>query len=166
MEEWREIPGTLYSVSSEGRVESRKRGRVKILRLCLGSNGYYHVTIFRSSKRDMQAVHVLVAEAFLGPRPTPGHEVNHKDGIKTNNQVANLEWVTHSENQRHRCDVLKHGNARGEAHGFAKVTEAEVREIRVRRAAGESLAAIAADYGIGISSVCMIAKGQHWAWLT
>lgn len=78
---------------------------------------------------------------------------------------ATIEWVTASQNQRHRIDVLKHGNARGERHGFAKVTEVEVREIRSRRAAGETLASIAADYGIGFPSVCSIAKGKRWGWL-
>lgn len=45
-------------------------------------------------------VNRLVLEAFVGPCPD-GHESNHKDGIKSNNDSENLEWVTHSENVQH-----------------------------------------------------------------
>lgn len=43
---------------------------------------------------------------FLPPKPTDKHELNHIDGNKSNNAVSNLEWVTSSENKRHKVDVL------------------------------------------------------------
>lgn len=52
-------------------------------------------------------IHHLVAEAFISPR-APGFEVNHINGIKSDNRVSNLEWATHSENNLHRCRVLCH----------------------------------------------------------
>lgn len=64
----------------------------------LNQNGNY------SHTRKM--IHKLVAEAFLGNKP-PKHEINHKDGNKSNNHASNLEYVTHKENIRHALDILK-----------------------------------------------------------
>lgn len=166
MEEWREIPGTLYSVSSDGRVASRKFGKCRVLKGVPNSDGYPCVHLCGGSgERRTVSVHKLVAEAFLGPRPTPKHQANHIDGVRTNPRADNLEWVTNSGNQRHRFDVLGLGNAHGEAHGNSKVTEVEVREIRKRYAAGEPRRVIAAAYRIGQSTVSMITTRKSWAWL-
>ncbi len=164
-EVWKEIPGTDYSVSDQGRVASRKFGKWRVMPLSPNRKGYLQVALFSSGMQNTRPVHQLVAEAFLGPRPTPKHQVNHKDGIKSNNRDCNLEWVTQSENQRHRFDVLKHHALHGEACGPSKRTEAEVREILRRRAAGETCKAIAADYGMDKSSVSDIARGKTWGWL-
>lgn len=164
-ETWKEIPGTDYSVSNTGKVASMKKGW-RVLKGSPSSDGYTCVDLCdgRGGRRSAK-VHILVAEAFLGPRPTPKHEVNHMDGVRANPRVDNLEWVTRSGNQRHRFDVLKHGGNVGETNGSAKVTEVEVREIRRRRAAGELLTTIAADFGIDQSTVSLIALGKKWGWL-
>lgn len=157
MEEWREIPGTEYSVSSEGRVRSKN----KILSPGSNGKGYLNVNIEKRSRK----VHQLVAEAFLGPRQTPLHQVNHKNGVGSDNRAANLEWATQSQNQRHRYDVLKHGAARGARNSHAKLSEDDVRVIRSRRASGETRKAIAADFGITPVCVSHIATRRIWAWL-
>lgn len=164
-EEWREIPNTDYSVSSEGRVASRKLGGWRVLRTPLGSTGYPRVNLSVGGVCKSRKVHALVAGAFLGPKPTPKHEINHIDGDRTNNRANNLEWVTRSGNLHHRYDILKHGAARGEKSGSAKLTEVAVREIRRRRAAGEALKTIAADYGIHRVSVGEVANRKKWGWL-
>lgn len=64
--------------------------------------GYYKISLNQKNRKSRYTyVHILVCEAFHGPKPTPVHEVNHKDGDKTNNVAWNLEWATRSENINH-----------------------------------------------------------------
>lgn len=105
-EQWRDIPGfnSWYVVSSMGRVYSRKRH--KMLKQIPSPNGYPRVRLYSEpGKGDLYFVHRLVASQFV-PNPEHKPQVNHINGIKADNCAANLEWSTHSENQRHRYDVL------------------------------------------------------------
>lgn len=160
MEVWEEIPNTDYRVSNEGRVAKQRLGALKILGVARNSEGYPSVHLRENGRERLVKVHVLVAAAFIGPKPSALHEVNHKDGIRHNNSATNLEWVTRSQNSRHRYDVLH-----GKASGRRKVTEVGAREILRRCAAGEVQRVIAADYGIDRTTVSCIATGKTWAWL-
>ena len=93
----------LYAVSRLGEVwahpkKSRLKGRW--LKQSKMAHGYLYVCLFKEGKRKNVYVHRLVAEAFL-PRIEGKDQVNHKDGIKTNNEMSNLEWVNPSENRLH-----------------------------------------------------------------
>ena len=101
------------------------------------SGGYLVVGLWRDGKRKQKYVHRLVAIAFLGPPPSPKHEVNHKNGDKTDNRVENLEWATHSENGLHTHRVLGHEAPRGEGVGTSKLTRRQVRQIRKLYATGK-----------------------------
>lgn len=163
-EEWKEIPNTDYSVSTEGRVASRKYGKWRILKLWV-DHGYARAHLLIDGNSKLRRVHQLVAEAFLGPKPTLRHEVNHISGDGTDNRFENLEWVTPKENSRHRFDVLKRGNAHGEEHGRAILTEANVREIRKRISLGEKQGRIATRFGVSRATVNVINTRKKWAWL-
>jgi hypothetical protein len=103
-EVWKKIDGHSYSVSIKGKVRNDRTG--KILKSCVAC-GYEQVRLCENYKVFSALVHRLVATAFIdNPHKKP--EVNHKDGNKTNNCVENLEWVTRSENQKHRYDILGH----------------------------------------------------------
>lgn len=109
-EEWKAIPGFngVYEVSNLGRVRSwwgnwRKGKRNKILAVRISSNGYVKVKLSKheGEKKVEHWVHRLVLEAFVGT-PLSFAQANHKDGVKTNNRLSNLEWLMPSENARHR----------------------------------------------------------------
>lgn len=107
-EEWRDVAGYDgdYQVSNLGRVKSTKKWRGdKSCRILSGytKNDYPVVSLGRPRKEFY--VHRLVATCFLGHNN--GMEVNHKDGDKANNQLTNLEWVSHSENILHAYQMGK-----------------------------------------------------------
>jgi hypothetical protein len=85
-----------YLVTDCGRVLSVASGRFLTPR---SVNGYHMVTLGGRGGRQI-SIHVLVASAFISARP-PGMVVNHKNGIRTDNALSNLEWVTQSENVTH-----------------------------------------------------------------
>ena len=101
-EQWKNIAGFegKYLISNLGNIMSLKNhqgtSRKKLLSLNKWA-GYPRTTLFKENKRYYYSVHRLVAEAFL-PNPNNLPEVNHKDEIRTNNNVLNLEWCTREYN--------------------------------------------------------------------
>lgn len=87
-----------YFISNHGRVYSWKRNR--LLKPHPNPRGYLHVCFSVNGVVYIKRVHRLVAETFI-PGWDFGLEVNHIDGVKTNNHETNLEWVTSSENRTH-----------------------------------------------------------------
>jgi hypothetical protein len=106
LEYWKEIESTggIYSVSNLGRIKRNTTGGNtfvgKILTGRISPKGYYNVVLGCHGKPRQRLVHTVVCEVFLGPKPK-GFQCNHKDGIKTNNRIDNLEYVTASENVKH-----------------------------------------------------------------
>ena len=126
MEQWKEIFAG-YLVSSLGNVDSLRRGSRHRLKLTVGSRGYLKVGISVDSVSKTFNVHRLVAQVFI-PNPLNKPEVNHINGIKTDNRVENLEWVTRLENQQHAC---ANGLSKtGEEAPRAKLTNKQAEYIR------------------------------------
>lgn len=100
---WKDIPEcSTYQASTFGRIRNKETG--KVLKPCISERGYEMLHLRYDSKSHTRYVHKLVAETFL-PNPENKPEVNHEDGVKTNNRVDNLSWVTHSENNLHAYRV-------------------------------------------------------------
>lgn len=172
MERWKDIKGHegLYQISDVGRVKRIGGGRgAKAGRILSSSNvhGYRHVDLYRKQVRDSKRVHILVAEAFIGARPSDRHEINHKNGCRSDNRVENLEWCTRSENLWHAYHILgtmKRPTApKGERSGPAILTEKEVVEIRGLYSKGNVTYAQLSDrYGVSWSTIGYIVRGKTW----
>lgn len=127
--------------------------------------GYRWITTYvqgdgRAKKRAVSA-HVLVCEAWNGPKPSPRHEVAHGNGVPADNRAKNLRWATPAENQ---ADRVLHGTSNhGGRNGLSRLTDDQVLEIRALVRAGCSQRAVAARYGIGQSRVSDIMTGRAWA---
>ena len=88
----------LYAMTSCGKVWRYKRQ--KFLKPVDNGIGYLKVGLCKEGKKEYRFVHRLVAEAYI-PNPENKTDVNHKNEIKTDNYVNNLEWTTHKENMNY-----------------------------------------------------------------
>ncbi len=147
----------LYEASNVGRIRRTETRRV--LKPCLaGRDRRYHYVRLWDGRARTSPVHVLVAEAFMGLKGSL--EVNHIDGIQTNNAIWNFEYVTRQGNKDHAVAHAHQGLvAWGEKHGMARLTATQVREIR---SSPESDRAIAPRYEISRAYVWQIRARKVW----
>lgn len=110
-----------YSVSSMGRVWSVKNG---VLKTPINNFGYPHFNLCKDGFSQRNLVHRLMAKAFLN-NPENKREVNHINGVRHDNRLENLEWVTSSENKIHRYEIL---NGRGAENNHRRKTIIAYRE--------------------------------------
>ena len=171
MEIWKEVRGHLdYAISTQGRVRRLTKAPGtwpgRILKPTRNLCGYPAVALTAGGKQVTQRVHQLVATAFLWPRE--GLEVNHKNGDKADNRLANLELVTRSENQRHayrtglRAPSAAATQVGEQVHGV-KLSDDSVREIRTLSASGMSQWAIGKRMGVDQSTISRVLSGKTWS---
>lgn len=154
-ERWLPVVGweQYYVVSNYGRIRSLRS--MKMRKLTNPSNGYLNVILSLCGKAKNVLIHRAVAQAFL-PTDSDGMEVNHKDGNKHNNAVANLEWVTRSENSVHAFSL-------GLRKPRRKLTESDARTIRVLRRYGVTNLSLSRIYSVCPSAVVHVVKGRTFA---
>lgn len=103
LEHWKPVLSLeTYEVSDLGRIRHARTKRIR--KLQVDKDGYLEFVGCHHGKKFKRRVHCLVAIAFIGPRPG-GHDVNHKDTIKSNCRADNLEYLTHKANFHHARDL-------------------------------------------------------------
>lgn len=164
--EWRPVARCpAYVVSEFGdvvRVKPARGARVgKPLKPHADKRGYLYVGLRNEGMQQTSAVACVVAEAFIGIRPS-GLEVLHGDGNNQNNHFTNLRYGTHTENMQ---DMAKHGRSnRGERFPLSKLKEQQVKDVKAGRIKG-SQAEIARLLGVHQSHVSRMVRGQAWSYL-
>lgn len=157
--EWRIILD-IYKVSSTGRTKRedgymvRADGRVRYMkgREIVGklNKGYRIVSLQVNNKSKGFSVHRLVALAFID-NPLNLPEVNHKNGIRNDNRVENLEWSSHKDNMNHARYVLKRKMSSGHKR---IVCLNDNREF-------ESIGSAARFFGISKSNIANVLRGSN-----
>jgi len=148
---WKDIPNYegYYQVSNLGRIKRLKR----IISACYGSSktikdiiikqeltkkGYLRASLFKNGIKEKRFVHRLVAQSFIGFEENK--TINHKNGIKFDNNIENLEWLTQSENCKH---AYKNGLSKimrgAESHRFGKCGSLHKHSKKVLRISGEEI---------------------------
>lgn len=164
---WAIVPGYNgdYSISSIGRIMSKKFGKIRHMNPSINSAGYPYVGLSLNGSVKNHRIHRLVASAFIS-NPSNKPEVNHLNGDVTDSRVENLEWVTAKENTRHAFDVLgrKMRQLKGSLNPNAKLTEDIVRSIRESISSGRTTRAqTARSLGITKTTVTSIMNGRSWS---
>ena len=156
METWRLIPNwEAYEISDHGRVRRIKSGRILSQSLLGTTVKYKAVHLSMHSKPKRCLVHRLVLLAFVGECPE-GFECLHIDSNPLNNNLTNLRWGSHKENQ-------STSDHKGSSNGRSKLTEADVMHMRQST---ETHKEVAKRLGISSSHVCQIRLGKSWSHVT
>ena len=155
-----------YYITDTGDVYSRNyhhTGRIKKIKTYKNKWGYERIVLSKYNKKTHFSIHRLVAIAFI-PNPENKPQVNHKNGVKTDNKVSNLEWVSRKENIQHSYKTL-HRKANmpwkdkfGALHPRSKI----IQQIKNGKTIAEFYGANEAERKTGISHSNIIAccKGR------
>lgn len=163
----------LYEISGAGVVKSMPRlvatskkpgshrflTKERFLKPGLASMGYLTVSIYNRT----YYVHRLVAEAHMGG-VLGKKEVNHINGIKTDNRLENLEWCTHGENIKHAYAIgLNYSNPNlGEAVKTSKLKNFQVRRIKLALQLGTSCTRLGKIFRVDRTTIGLIKNNKHW----
>lgn len=176
-EVWKPIKDfeTTHMVSNLGRFKSLpwiqkhssgskflKKEKIVPIREGVAFNGYSNVMLTKNGKQHSLFAHRVIAIAFI-PNPKNKRCINHKNGVKTDNRIDNLEWVTHSENSRHSFANGLQLPKRGIENHNSKITDIDVLKIRKRYLLGESSYKIWKTLDMSYTNVKDIIAKRTWS---
>lgn len=170
MEIWKDIIGYegLYQVSNLGRVKSMARNKDgKVMRPDKIRSGYMRATLQRDKDRKRFLVHRLVATAFIGC-PDESMDINHKNSIKDDNRIENLEWVTRKENIAHfrksKGAKIRDEKMSGLNNPKSKLSMLDIKLIKkLSHEYGFGLKRLSWLFDVDRTVIYKIKKGTHWS---
>lgn len=173
---WKRIPNySLYEASTNGEIKTYnwKNKKVEaIMKPAFDGCGYLRTMLKNDNgKYDTIKVHRIIAHTFI-PNPENKKTVNHKNGIKHDNNVKNLEWATQQENNKHANEFLKWDFNKGENVGTATLTDAQAQEILDNYEFGKkgkkgiTKQQIADKYGVKFCVIKSLVRRVTWSHLT
>lgn len=164
VEAWKTYPkNNRHEVSNMGNVRQANKKSAALSQIDNG-RGYLYISTSNKGIRKKLYIHRMVLETFIGDSSV-GMECNHINGIKGDNRLKNLEWITRKQNIRH---AIKTGlmNNNGERNPYSKLTNKDIKEIRKLRDTGSTLREISNLYHISISTVSRIYRLEGWKHIT
>lgn len=149
--EWKAIPDFFgYEASIYGKIRSlnyKRMGKVKELKPALDKKGYLRTALVIDGKSKTIKVHRIIALTFI-PNPENKPQVNHGDGVKTNNRVDNLFWATNAENVQHAYDTGLLVSKSGDAFHRTKHSDELILKMKKEYDAGASKRSLAKKYNV------------------
>lgn len=173
---WKTIPGfSLYQISNYGEIKTfnwKNKKVEKIMLPALDGGGYLRTMLKRDSDGKFCTVklHRLVAITFL-ENPLNKLEVNHINGVRNDNRVINLEWVTHKENIKHSFKIGLSCN-KGEKNPSATLTDEQAKEILSNYKFGKknkdgiTKKELAKQYNVSFSVIRDLVQRRTWKHLS
>jgi len=165
MEEWKNIIGyDNYEISSCGRVKSTKYSNVYIQKQRLTKDGYVKATLTINSKAKEFTIHRLVAKYFID-NPLNLETVNHKNGMKTDNNVANLEWMDRHSQLQHAYNMGLKKPMQGINNANSKLSSYDIKYIREHymvRSQEFGTVALGLKFGVDNSIIGKVVKGKTY----
>lgn len=163
-EVWKDVKGYegIYKVSNFGRVKSLGNEfsrKERLLKPSLQSKGYLTVVLQKNGIRNMVLVHRLVAEYFVS-NPLNKPQVNHINGVKTDNNIENLEWVSHRENLDHA--IKNNLTLKGEENRNSKLKDVDVVKIHFLLQKGITTKELSESYNVSYSTIDGIRTNRYW----
>lgn len=161
------IPGYegVYWINEQGQVRTIiRKGVSQVMRKNqLGKRGYYYISLSKDGKRKNHLVHRLLAEVYI-PKVNGKNYVNHKDGVKTNIDLRNLEWCTASQNCKHayRTGLKIPHRAISEHNKTTRLDKAKILQAHEWVKLGIPKGDIAQRLGVSRSAVYRALTKQTW----
>lgn len=151
-----------YFISACGRIWSTHVSReLSVFRNIPGEDSYMRVGLLHNGKQKIRLLHRLLAETFI-PNPEMLPIINHRNGVKHDNRLSNIEWSTHTLNIRHAVKERLNVARRGMFSHAAKLSPKDVQKIKGLLLEGVSQQKIADAFGVSRGCVLGIYTGKTW----
>jgi len=177
---WKDIPGYegMYQISNMGRLKNLERKfwrnhsvtykytlytrKENISKLHSWDGDYIRTTLYKNGIKKHIKLHRLVGQLFI-PNPKNLPQINHKNGIRYDNKVENLEWCTNSENILHAYRIGLEKAVCGELHHNSVFKNSDIIKIRCMYETGNySMRELAKKYNVDKDTIKCIVRRETW----